>query len=78
MEIGKNKTFIGSSLSDELIESTEMYVAKGGEFQTVSDITPVHEKLTYAVALGDKKFIATFNNSNLADLENAYGKKGEG
>ena len=55
-----------------------MYVAKGGEFQTVSDITPVHEKLTYAVALGDKKFIATFNNSNLADLENAYGKKGEG
>jgi hypothetical protein len=67
-----------SSLSDELIESTELFLAKGGEFTTVSDMNPVHEKLTYALALGDEKFLVIFNNSTMADLENAIGKMGEG
>ena len=63
-----------SNLSDAFIESIELYLEKGGF--TIG--SPFHEKLTYAIALGDDKFLVTFNTSTLADLENAIGKMGEG
>jgi hypothetical protein len=69
------------SLSDALIESNELWAEKTGLDFTDYNLPnrymhPVHEKLTYAIALGDRDYVVKFNDSNLADLENAIGKRG--